>query len=140
MSARPAPVPDESSAPYWAAAARHVLAIARCSQCGSLAMPPEQACPACGSTSPDYGYQELSGAGTIRSWTVIRQSFLPGFEEDLPFVLVDVELAEQPQLRMIGRLLDGPAAPLRAGARVQAAFEALPGGLAVPAFTLAGSG
>ena len=40
----------------------------------------------------------------------MRQSFLPGFDDDLPFVLVDVELEEQADLRMIGRLLDGPDA------------------------------
>ena len=32
----------------------------------------------------------MSGRGVVRSWTVVRQSFLPGF--DVPFVLVDVEL------------------------------------------------
>ena len=135
---RPVPVPDELSAPYWAAAARHVLAIARCSRCGSLSIPPGQACPQCGSTDPEYAWQEVSGRGTVRSWTVIRQSFLPGFDGDLPFLLVDVELAEQDELRMIGRLLDGPDAPVTIGAQVVAAFEDLPDGVSVPAFTLAG--
>ena len=139
MSARPVPLPDESSAPYWAAAARHVLAVARCSRCGSFAIPPGQACPHCGSTDPEYVYQEVSGRGTVRSWTVIRQSFLPGFDADLPFMLVDVELAEQPELRMIGRLLDGPDAPVRVGAAVRAAFEDVSDAVSVLAFTMAGS-
>jgi uncharacterized protein len=134
---RPRPVPDEVSAPYWAAAARHVLAIARCGRCGSLAMPPGQSCPACGSTDPDYAWQEASGTGTVRSWTIIRQSFLPGFDADLPFLLVDVELAEQPELRMIGRLVDGPDAPVRIGAPVTVAFEDVAQGVSVPAFALA---
>lgn len=138
MRSRPVPVPDESSAAYWAAAARHVLAIARCSRCESFAIPPGQACPHCGSTDPEYAYQEVSGQGNVRSWTVIRQSFLPGFDSDLPFLLVDVELAEQPELRMIGRLLDGPDAAVRAGAMVRVAFEDLADGFSVPAFTLAG--
>ena len=139
VTARPVPVPDESSAPYWAAAARHVLALARCSRCGSFAIPPGQACPHCGSTDPEYAYQEMSGQGIVRSWTVIRQSFLPGFDADLPFMLVDVELAEQPELRMIGRLLDGPDAPVTIGTKVKAAFEDVADGISVPAFTLAGS-
>ncbi len=53
-------------------------------------------------------FEPVSGRGFVRSWTVVRQSFLPGFEDDLPFVLVDVELEEQPDLRMIGRLPTGP--------------------------------
>ncbi|MGH3250040.1 MAG: Zn-ribbon domain-containing OB-fold protein [Trebonia sp.] len=134
---RPVPVPDESSAPYWAAAARHVLALARCARCGRFALPPGQACPDCGSVDPGYVYREVSGEGRVRSWTVIRHSFLPGFDVDLPFLLVDVELAAQRELRMIGRLLDGPGAPVRIGGPVMVAFEDLAAGVAVPAFTLA---
>ena len=70
----------------------------------------------CGSADPGFDFVEVDGAGTVRSWTVMRQSFLPGFDDDVPFVLVDVELAAAPDIRLIGRLLDGPAAPLRAGA------------------------
>ena len=47
----------------------------------------------------------------------MRQSFLPGFE--VPFVLVDVELGVQEDLRLVGRLIDGPDAPLRLGAPVR---------------------
>ncbi|MEX5635677.1 Zn-ribbon domain-containing OB-fold protein [Parafrankia sp. FMc2] len=142
-AARPLPVPDETSGPYWSAAADHILALARCARCGSFALPPDQVCPHCRSTDPDYAFEPVSGRGTVRSWTVVRQSGLPGFAADLPFVLVDVELAEQTELRMIGRLLDGPGAlagtdpALRLGARVQVAFEDVHPGVGVPAFTLA---
>jgi uncharacterized protein len=66
----------------------------------------------------------------------MRRSFLPGFDADVPFVLVDVELDEQPDLRLIGRLTDGPDAPLAVGSRVSAAFEDLSPDVAVPAFAL----
>jgi hypothetical protein len=68
----------------------------------------------------------------------MRQSFLPGFEEHVPFLLVDVELEEQPDLRIIGRLMDGPDADLQIGAVVHAAFEVLGSDIAVPAFALEG--
>jgi uncharacterized protein len=134
---RPVPVPDEASTPFWKAASEHVLTIARCSRCNAYALPPDVACPSCQSTDPVFVFSPVSGRGTVRSWTVMRQSFLPGFEDDLPFVLVDVELVEQTGLRMIGRLLDGPDAPLRLGSAVRAAFEDLAPGVAVPAFVLA---
>lgn len=133
---RPLPVPDEQSAPFWKAAADHVLALARCARCGSLAMPPDVACPYCHSVDPEYAFEPVDGTGTVRSWTVMRQSFLPGFDDDVPFVLVDVELDVQADLRMIGRLLDGPDAPLHLGDRVAMAFEDLAPGVAVPAFVL----
>jgi hypothetical protein len=66
----------------------------------------------------------------------MRQSFLPGFE--VPFVLVDVELTAQPDLRLIGRLVDGPDAAIHIGAAVRTVFEDLGDGMAVPAFTLVG--
>ncbi|HET9078060.1 MAG TPA: OB-fold domain-containing protein [Acidimicrobiales bacterium] len=137
---RPVPVPDDQSAPYWRAAGEHRLVLARCSACRAFCHPPDVVCPRCGRSDPAFAFEEVSGRGTVRSWTVMRQSFLPGFDTDVPFVLVDVELAEQPDLRLIGRLLDGPGAPLGVGAAVTAAFEDLPGGVSVPAFRLAGGG
>jgi uncharacterized OB-fold protein len=87
---------------------------------------------------PDYKFIPLSGRGIIRSWTIMRQSFVPGFDLDVPFVLVDVELAEQPDLRLVGRLMDGPDALLQLGAEVRGAFEDLAPGISIPAFELAG--
>lgn len=135
--ARPVPVPDEQSAPFWAAAGRGELVLARCSRCRRFAHPPDPVCPSCRHTDPAFAFEPVAGGGTVRSWTVIRQSFLPGFEADLPFVLVDVELDAQPDLRFIGRLVDGPGAPLHAGDRVTVTFEQIAGGVCVPAFALA---
>lgn len=136
MTQRPVPVPDESSAPFWSAAAEHVLTVARCAQCGKFAVPPDVVCPHCGTTDPGFVFAPVSGRGTVRSWTVVRQAFLVGFEDDLPFVLVDVELVEQQGLRLIGRLLDGVGAELHAGDPVMVGFEDLAPGVAVPAFEL----
>jgi uncharacterized protein len=133
---RPIPVPDERSQGYWDAAADHVLAIARCSRCGTFAIPPDIVCSHCHSTEPDFTYVPVSGRGVVRSWTVMHQSFVPGFDDLIPFVLVDVELEEQADLRTIGRLLDGPDTPLAIGARVTVAFEDLGPGISVPAFEL----
>ncbi|HVU73630.1 MAG TPA: OB-fold domain-containing protein [Mycobacteriales bacterium] len=133
---RPVPVPDAVSQAYWDAAAKHVLTVARCAACAKLTVPPDVVCPHCGSGEPAWEFVPVSGTGSVRSWTVMRQSFLPGFGDDVPFVLVDVELAEQPELRLIGRLLDGAGADLHIGAAVAVAFEDIAEGIAVPAFTL----
>jgi uncharacterized OB-fold protein len=134
---RPVPVPDERSASFWEATARHVLAIARCSRCGAFSHPPDDTCASCGSIEPSFVFQPVSGRGTIKSWTLVRQALLPGFERDVPYLLVDIELEEQQELRIIGRLLDGPDAPIRLGAPVRVAFEDIAPGVAVPAFVLA---
>jgi len=133
---RPVPVPDERSAGYWEAARRGELALARCAGCGTFAHPPSTVCPHCHTADPDFTFVVVPGGGTVRSWTVIRDSFLPGFADDVPFVLVDVELDTQADLRLIGRLLDGPDAALHQGDRVAIAFEHPTADVAVPAFRL----
>jgi uncharacterized protein len=133
-AARPVPVPDERSAPYWKAAAQHRLVLARCSRCGELSHPPDVVCPRCHHPDPGFAFEEVDGGGAVCAWIVVRQSFLLGF--DVPFVLVDVALDEDDGVRLIGRLLDGPDAPLARGDRVRVAFEDLAPGIAVPAFTL----
>jgi hypothetical protein len=101
-----------------------------------FSIPPDIVCSHCHSPDPAFVFLPVSGRGSLRSWTVVRQSFLPGFDDDLPFVLADVELEEQADLRMIGRLLDGPDAALHIGDRVTVAFEDLPAGFSIPAFEL----
>ena len=142
---RPVPVPDAQSEPFWRAAADHVLTIARCSACGTFAHPPDVVCPHCGTTAPNFVFTPVSGDGVVRSWTVMRQSFLPGFDDDLPFVLVDVELdlqlegQQQPALRLIGRLVEGVDAQLALGDRVALAWEDITPEVSVAAFTLVAS-
>ncbi|HEX4162301.1 MAG TPA: OB-fold domain-containing protein [Acidimicrobiales bacterium] len=136
---RPVPVADEISAPFWEAAARHVLVLAQCAACGTFTHPPDAVCRECGRADAGFDFAEVVGVGIVRSWTVMRQSFLPGFDDDVPFVLVDVELADPPGIRLIGRLLDGPEASLWAGAPVRVAFEDLGPGCSVPAFELVAS-
>ena len=135
MTGRVLPVVDEMSAPYWAACADHVLKLPRCSHCLQFTFPPDLSCPHCHSLDPRFTWEEVSGEGRVRTWTVMRHSFLGGFE--LPFVLVDVELNDPPHVRLIGRLLDGPDAPLRAGDAVRVAFEDIAPGIVIPSFSKA---
>jgi uncharacterized OB-fold protein len=135
---RPVPAPDERSAPFWAAAAEHRLVLARCSRCGRLSHPPDLVCARCRHPDPAFAFVPVDGTGTMQSWITVHQSFLPGFDELLPFVLVDVALDEDPEIRLIGRLLDGPSAStnLVVGRRVRVDFEDLGPGVAVPAFVV----
>jgi uncharacterized OB-fold protein len=134
--AKPLPVRDESSAGFWDAAAAGVLALPRCRACARFTLPPVAVCPHCGSTDPAFEFMPVDGRGVVRSWTIVRDAFLPGFANDVPYLLVDVELDAQPEVRMIGRLVDGPDAHLHLGDRVVVAFDHLSDDVAVPAFAL----
>lgn len=134
MTARILPIPDEQSAPYWEAASRHELALPRCSHCAQFTLPPDLTCPHCHTTEPVWTFHPVATGGKVRTWTVMRHSFLQGF--DLPAVLVDVEMDQQADLRLIGRLVDGPDAPLAIGARVSVVFEDIGEGITLPSFRL----
>lgn len=58
---------DERSAPFFAAAARDVLLIRRCPDCGHWAAPEAAGCPGCGGGTLDWA--PASGHGTLVSWT-----------------------------------------------------------------------
>ena len=122
---RPLPVPDESSAPYWAAAAQHVLTVARCGQCGNVDAAARRGVYR---VRFDRSRVRVHSGERARRRAVVDGG-APGLparlRPDLPFVLVDVELAEQADLRLIGRLLDGVDAELRLGAAVRVVFEDL---------------
>jgi len=136
--AKPVPVPDELSEGFWAAAARGRLAIQRCADCGRYTHPPTTVCSGCFTVPPHLAAEDVSGRGRIASWTVVRQAFLPGFRDDVPYVVVVVELDEQPGLKVLGRLVDGVDATFAIGDRVEVTFEEPAPGVAVPAFRLGG--
>lgn len=66
----------------------------------------------------------------------MRQSFLPGFQGDVPYVVVEAELVEQQGLRMIARLRDSPETQLKIGLPVKTVFEDSAVGPPLPCFQL----
>jgi uncharacterized OB-fold protein len=133
---KPRPVPDEMSAQYWEATGHGELAIQQCDHCGHYSHPPTPVCGSCFGMPPAFTFRPVSGTGRIVTWTVMRQAFLPGFTDDVPFVVVVVELDEQPDLVLTGRLVDGPDATIILGDRVTVRFDQLPSGEKIPAFAL----
>jgi len=75
--------------------ARHLkdgrLMASRCEQCGATSYPPRADCPHC--LSGDFAYQEVSGEGTLHTYTRIDAA-PAGFEDEVPFVVGVVDLAE----------------------------------------------
>ncbi|HEX2563093.1 MAG TPA: OB-fold domain-containing protein [Acidimicrobiales bacterium] len=130
-------MPDPVSAEFWAAAASHVLAIQRCTDCGWYAYPPNVVCSNCLAREPSFRYEPVSGRGRVTTWTVVHQAFLPGFAADIPYVVAEVELAEQEGLRVIARLAGVRHRDLAIGTPVEVAFDDVAAGIAVPRFVSA---
>jgi uncharacterized OB-fold protein len=136
---RPVPLPDERSQPFWDAARRHTLVIQRCENCGWLSYPPDVICANCLSPDRSFRWATMSGRGTLRSWTVVRTAFLPGFAPYTPYVVAVVELDEQPGLRVAARLVDGPEALLGYGATTETIFDEVAADVTIPMFRLVAS-
>jgi uncharacterized OB-fold protein len=116
----PFPVPqitDENGA-FWTGGRDGELLITRCSACGYWVHPPSPRCPQCFSDAVEP--QAVSGRGTVYTFTINRQAWVPGLE--VPFVIAMVELDEQPGLRLMTNIVDCPVDEVEIGMPVEVAF------------------
>ena len=97
------PVPDELTKPYWDAAKEHRFVLQQCTNCMLFASWPRVVCPRCHTT--DFAWVEPSGRGKIHSYTIIRQTTRPGFLDEVPFILLNVQIDEEPSCFIISNLL-----------------------------------
>src|ERR1700761_2373509 len=95
--ARPLPLVDDETAFFWAAARQHRLEMQYCDECKKYLHYPRPFCP--GRLSAEMTPRPLSGRGTVYTFTVTEQAFHPYWADRLPYVLIVVDLEEQPGLR-----------------------------------------
>jgi uncharacterized OB-fold protein len=96
MNARPVPVPDEASQPFFDAAARGELLIKYCAACNRYLAPQSEFCDRCLASAIEW--RTASGRGTIYSFVINHQVGHPGFESIAPYNIIVVELEEGPRL------------------------------------------
>jgi len=79
--------------------ARHLkdgrLMASRCTGCGHKSFPPRADCPKC--LGDEFEYDELSGKGTLQTYTRIDAA-PAGFDDQAPFIVGVVDLAETGRL------------------------------------------
>ncbi|MFG1924535.1 OB-fold domain-containing protein [Cryptosporangium sp. NPDC048952] len=102
---------------YWKSGADGVLRMQQCSECEGFVHPPKPACPRCRSTALEI--RDLSGEGTVVSFTVNHRFGLPGLPP--PYVIARVVPDEDPRVRLTTRLLGVEEPTL--GQRVRVEFE-----------------
>ena len=127
---RPAMTADTTF--FWDGARDRKLLAQRCADCHRLRHPPAPACAACHSL--DHEVVELSGRGTVYSYTVQYHPRAPGF--DGPAVVIMVELAEG--IRMISNLIGVEPEDVKIGLPVEVFFVDQEEGWTAPQFRLVG--
>ncbi len=84
---KPIPIPDEETAPFWAAAREHQLAFQRCQHCQNFAHPPVTFCEHCDNVAdPQFEFAPVSGRGRLVNWTVMYDAMVAGFTDDIPWI------------------------------------------------------
>jgi uncharacterized OB-fold protein len=124
------PAMTERTAPYWAAAREGRLAVQECQSCRQVWHPPLPRCPHC--HSGDLGWRDVSGDGTVYSYTVVRHPTHFAFAGKIPYVLAIVELAEGP--RLVTALLGIAPDEVRVGLPVHAVFRPVTDAVTLPYF------
>jgi uncharacterized OB-fold protein len=116
---RPLPLfPEPDTAPFWAATAEHRLSYQVCPACGQVVFHPRRHCTCC--TSGDLEWRDSAGAGTVYTFTVIRQNGHPFFRARIPYVIGFIDLDEG--FRMLAEIAADPQA-LQVNQRVTVTWE-----------------
>lgn len=137
---RPRPAADALTAPFWDAARAHRLVVQRCGACGTWQHPPQTRCHRCGA-SDRLAWTPVSGDARVVTWTRVKQGLVAGFDDVLPYVVLVVELAEQPGLFLLSDLPESDPCLsdcLRVGAPMRVRFEDVGGTWVLPQFRPAG--
>ena len=116
---KPLPKIDERTRPHWEGNAVHELRVQRCDDCGTMRFPASRWCAHClGETT---SWQTVSGKGKVWSWCVFHRAYFKGFEPDLPYAVVLIQLAEG--VKMYSNLVGVPNDKITIGMPVRAVFE-----------------
>lgn len=131
--AMPRPAVTDDTRPFFEAARAHQLVVQRCSGCGRWRHPPRPLCPHCHSF--DAEWTEVSGDGTVFSYSFVHQPFTPALRAVVPYTVAIIELEGTDGTRMASNLVDVPAEQIRAGLPVRVVWEDMSPELTLPRFT-----
>ena len=136
IAAKPLPRISPDNAPFWAGCRRHELVLPFCAACGRPHLPPGPVCPFCFADTLEW--RRASGRGVVSSFTVVHQPWFAAFKADLPYNVVQVELAEGP--RLTANLVEAPNDVLRVGLPVEVVFDDVSDEITLPKFQPATGG
>lgn len=115
---RPVPVKTATTTPFWDALAEHRIVIQYSPSSGEYVFYPRVL--ASRTLADDLEWREISGMGTLYSYTVARRPVGPHFADAVPQLLAIVQWDEGP--RFSTEMVDMAAHDLRVGMRVKPVF------------------
>ena len=130
---RPKPIPPifKVNAGFWEGSKIGELRLNHCRACDHIWFPPTNSCPNC--LSADVDWKAVSGRGKVWSWIWMHQRYGWAFDEELPYLLVQVNLEEGPTL--VSTLIGVEKDQLRFDMPVKVSWQQRNENQAVPVFT-----
>ncbi|MFD1851662.1 Zn-ribbon domain-containing OB-fold protein [Oceanobacillus bengalensis] len=129
---KPIPLKNIDNAPYWDAADHHELKLQKCSDCSNYNHPPGPGCAKCGSTNLTWENFGGDVEGKVYSYIISYRPFLPGFQNDIPLVIAQVELDNVKDVRIIANIIDCEAKEVEIGKTVKMVWEDITDDRALP--------
>jgi uncharacterized OB-fold protein len=115
----PIPVIQSEARGYWDGLKQHRLMILRCETCNYWVHYPLSICNRCHSF--ELNWKEVSGLGTVYSFTVVHREFAPGVMP--PFVAALIQLEEQTPLRVMTNLVSCKIKDISIGMPVRVVYH-----------------
>ena len=131
----PLPQPDSASAPFWDGCAKRHLLVQRCIGCGSFQSSPRLMCRTC--RGAEFDWHESKGYGRVYTYTIAHHPASPALREQVPYVVVVVELGDCGSARLVSNLVGENAEAVTVGSPVRLLWDD-GAGTWLPRFELAG--
>lgn len=116
---KPIPQLRGEERPFYAAAAEGRLVIQRCPECGEALFFARTVCPRCHRGTPEW--IEAAGTGTVYSFSIVTRSAIPGYADEVPYVVALIELDEG--VRLMANVVNVGTDAVRIGMRGRIIFE-----------------
>ncbi len=109
---------DACNRSFWTGGAEGELRIMQCQDCSTFIHPPRPVCRHC--LSENVAPKAVSGNGTIDTFTINHQAWMPGME--VPFVIARVALEGAPGVFLTTNIVGSPVKGVDIGDRVRVTF------------------
>ena len=120
---RPLPRPTADTKDFWDGCAMGELRYQRCTHCGQVQLIPRSLCSACQERALQW--ERSAGCGRVLSYTVVHRAPTPAFRDELPYLIVLVDMNEG--FRVLANVKGGGGTPVAIGQEVRIGFREIEG-------------
>ena len=130
--AKPLPIPDPVTKPFWDSLKAHAIQLQRCPACDRFIYYPRAVCPSC--LSAELEWRPVSGRGVVHAFTIPHRHPNRAFGAEVPYVVVLVELEDG--VRIMSNLIEVEPTPeaVQVGMPVEIVYDDVTEEITLPKF------